>query len=369
MILGAFTGLLSNGGVQRAGRLVAGALARRADEDNLAFRFLSLNDPLGTSECQTEAGPVSIEGMGGRKDRMAREIAASAPKTRFFYMIHPNLAPLGLIYRSLNRKAPYIVNTHGIDVWEPLPRLWRFSLGRAQRVACPSRYTAERLVKLQKIPSKRVKVVEWGLEAHFLDAANRRATDRDPSAPPMLLAVSRLAKTEAKKGFEASLQAFASLSDRFPAARFVLAGDGDAKSDLQALASELGVGDRVEFPGAISDQELYELYRRCDVFVMPSIKEGFGLTYLEAAAFGKPSLGGNDGAAPEVVLDGKTGLTAPWNDPEAIAVCLSRFLEDDDFRRDLGQAARERVLENFSFRHFEKRFNAMIDPEWPKQEF
>jgi phosphatidylinositol alpha-1,6-mannosyltransferase len=362
MILGAFTGLLAHGGTQRAGRLAAAVLARRAAAEGEFFRALGLNDPPGVHSLETEAGPIQIEGLGGRKDRMARAVAGTAGRARLFYMNHPNLAPLGLIFRSLNRKAPYSVNAHGIDVWEPLPALWRFALRGAARVACPSRYTAQRLSTLQGVAAQRIRVIEWGLETAFLRAAETEHSATSKTGRALtLLAVSRLAKTEQRKGFEASLKAFAALANDFPQARFVFAGDGDGRADLEALASKLGVSERVEFPGAVPDEALYDLYRACDVFVMPSVKEGFGLTYLEAAAFGKPSIGGNDGGAPEVVLDGVTGLLAPWDDANAIGDCLSHLLEDAGLRERLGQAARQRVEKEFTFAQFEERFAKMLN--------
>ncbi len=89
--------------------------------------------------------------------------------------------------------------------------------------------------------------------------------------------------------------------------------------------------------------EKYALYEACDLFVMPSSEEGFGLVYVEAGAFGKPSIGCDVMGVPEAIAHEETGLLAPPNDADAVADAMLRLLRDDGGRARMGAAARKRV--------------------------
>ncbi len=133
-------------------------------------------------------------------------------------------------------------------------------------------------------------------------------------------------------------------------------GDGPNRANLSELANELGVSHMVEFAGRTSDCEAYGALSRCDIFVMPSRllkarsgEEGFGIVYLEAAAFGKAVVAGRSGGVPEAVLDGVTGILVDPEDPACVAEAIERLITDLVLRRRLGEAGRERVMREFAW--------------------
>jgi glycosyltransferase involved in cell wall biosynthesis len=130
---------------------------------------------------------------------------------------------------------------------------------------------------------------------------------------------------------------------------FVIAGDGDDRSRLEELAEERGLADRVIFKGAVSDEELIDLYKGCDVFLMPSRQEGFGIVFLEAMAFKKPVIGGNHGGTPEVVLHKETGFLVEHGDVDDLARRIATLLDDPELCQRMGEAGRRRVEENYTF--------------------
>jgi glycosyltransferase involved in cell wall biosynthesis len=100
--------------------------------------------------------------------------------------------------------------------------------------------------------------------------------------------------------------------------------------------------------GHVPWQQLADLYRRASVFVMPSFYETFGISVIEAMAFGLPVVATRTGGLPEVVDDGVTGILVPAGDAEALADALIRLLRDPDLRRRMGQAGQERVRAEFT---------------------
>ena len=119
-------------------------------------------------------------------------------------------------------------------------------------------------------------------------------------------------------------------------------------SHLQELASDLGIGERVCFLGAVDHEQLPLYYNAADVCVVPSYYESFGLVALEAMACGTPVVASRVGGLTGTVRDGETGYLISWRCPEPFAERLELLLGNDALRRRFGEAARE-VVQRFGW--------------------
>jgi rhamnosyl/mannosyltransferase len=149
------------------------------------------------------------------------------------------------------------------------------------------------------------------------------------------------------KGFEFLIRALASL----PGAALALGGQGPLTPELERIAREAGVAERVHFVGRIPDNELPAWYHACDAFCLPSVEpaEAFGIVQVEAMACGKPVVCCQLGNGVNWVnLDGETGFAVPPADPAALAGALARLQQDATLRARLGQAGRRRAFSVFS---------------------
>lgn len=129
----------------------------------------------------------------------------------------------------------------------------------------------------------------------------------------------------------------------------VIVGDGPMETDLRVQAARLGVTDRVTFLGRRPHDTLPDVLRSIDVFAMPSRRESFGLSALEASACGVPVVASDIGGVPEVVRHGETGLLVPAGDVDALAVALRQLVQDAQRRRAMGAAGRRFVTERFEW--------------------
>lgn len=148
------------------------------------------------------------------------------------------------------------------------------------------------------------------------------------------------------KGLEVLIRAMERVTGRL-----LIAGQGPHRASLQALTRELGLTDRINFLGEVSEAERRLLLHACDVFVLPSIdrSEAFGIAQLEAMACGKPVVSSDLPTGVRFVnQDGGTGMLVPPGDPNALAEALNELLEDDQLRAGLGKAARLRVEQEFT---------------------
>ena len=125
----------------------------------------------------------------------------------------------------------------------------------------------------------------------------------------------------------------------------VLVGDGPERSDVEALASSLGVREAVAFVG--ERRSLGDLFAHADVFLLPSDQESFGLAALESLASGVPVVASDVGGVAEVVTQGETGWLVPPRNPEAMARAALSLLADPARRRAMGRAARASALARF----------------------
>lgn len=366
MMLGLFTGVLGAGGIERISRHAASVLRMFARDRGDACILLSLNDPLGDHEVRVGNEVFTIRGFGRRKGRFVFAALRQARLARLVYINHPHLAPIGGTSRVLTRGGPYIVATYGIEVWSSLPAYRRICLERAQTVTTLSRFTAEKLTSVQRVNPRKVAVLPPALDPEFF-ARDGRLNDSAASGfqKRVLLTVARLAASERYKGIETVFHAMPRVLRTVSDVFYTVVGDGDDRPRLERLAMDLGIANHVNFIGPKFGEDLAECYSACDVFVMPSSGEGFGLVFLEAMAFGKPVIGGNHGGTPDVVVDGVTGFLVEYGDVETLADRLIRLLKEDGLRRQMGEAGRRRVLENFTFEHFRKRLTAVLEGSKP----
>ncbi|MCX6623976.1 MAG: glycosyltransferase [Acidobacteria bacterium] len=148
------------------------------------------------------------------------------------------------------------------------------------------------------------------------------------------------------KGVKYFLDAAIVLAGKYPDLRFLVAGDGGSKQELEEHACRLGLGQRIVFTGFRSD--VPDLLSEATISVLPSLSEGTSNTLLESMAAGIPVIATSVGGNLEVIEDGVSGLLVPPRDSAALAAATCRLLEDEGLASRLGQAGKQRVSELYS---------------------
>ena len=205
------------------------------------------------------------------------------------------------------------------------------------------------LQEVEGIPAEKITRIHYGLDPKPIEALADPAYIRQqfqiPDGAPVIGTIGRLT---AQKGQTYLLDAARLLKNDFPNLRVVVIGDGELRHDLEAQAKTLDITDNVIFTGLRSYHEAMCLLSGMDVFVFPSLWEGFGLVLLEAMALKKPIVASNVSAIPESVLDGKTGLIVPPRQAEAIAEALRALLRDFEKAEKMGVAGFQRLQAAFA---------------------
>jgi len=149
------------------------------------------------------------------------------------------------------------------------------------------------------------------------------------------------------KGCQVLLEAFSKLKT----GKLIVAGEGVLKETLKKQAEKLKITGRIKFEINPSDKRVMELYRKCDVFVLPSVErsEAFGLVQAEAMAYGKPVINTRlESGVPYVSVDKLTGITVEAGNAKELSKAMEYLIENPDVREKMGIEAKKRAYENFS---------------------
>ncbi len=342
---------LHEGGIARIMRLYLKALCDVVGPDGRVDSIV-LNDKPDFDQRLPRYSTAQLGehlGCNRSKGRFVREVIRLGRRADVLICGHLHLLPIARAAQVFNPRLRYYLVAHGIEVWRPYTLLERAALRGAHRILCISEYTRRSMLRfLPELPADRLLVVPNTYDPFFAPALNDRVSQA-PFASPRILTVSRLSSADTYKGVDTLIEAMPLVRREFPLARLRIVGQGDDQPRLAALTQRLGAGFAVDFLGPISDEALRAEYAACDVFALPSRKEGFGLVFLEAMTYGKPCLGARAGGTPEVITDATGQLAEYANIPDLAAAVadLVRHPRDSEVVR--------RHAESFAFPAFTQR--------------
>ena len=296
--------------------------------------------------------------------QFAKVLATLRPHITIVGHAHPRM----LLPAAILSRGRYIVLAHSSD-FEVAQSRWHAPLFN-RLLAC-----ARPLVTVSRNSARRLKgFAQTAPEVVFpgVDPNTFVPSETPLTGPPVLLTVSRLVP---RKGHGAVMAALPSLLKSVPELEYWIAGDGPERGGLERLARSLDVAHAVRFLGDVAHDgssagipHLPELYRRASIFVMPTQVEqssgrgeGFPLVYLEASASGLPVVAARSGGAAEAVIENKTGLLVPPDDPVALERALHRLLLDPEMRQRMGRAGRRWVEREMNWDRVGRQFLSIID--------
>lgn len=216
--------------------------------------------------------------------------------------------------------CPLVVTTHGSDT------AVRIEQGRAAELKplcdgadCVVAVSSALAAKLKTCGTKTpVEVILNGFRIRSLPAVS------EERAQCAVVQVGHLIK---QKHFDVTLRAFARLKKEYPAAQFTVVGQGSEREALEALADELCVSESVHFLGQLPNEAVLAEMSKAQFFCMPSVREGFGIVYLEAMASGCVAIGTEGEGIADLIESGKNGFLVPPEDSEAIWQVMQRCLQ------------------------------------------
>lgn len=301
---------------------------------------------LRAQDVEVETLPISHDIDPGLPGRLTRRFRDLQPDLVHTHLIHADLYGLPAAARA---GVPFAVSArHNDDAFRYNPLVkWvnRRAMRHAQRVVVISHALARFVVEVEGIDPARVVTVHYGFEAPPPDPEARRTARLTLGYTDELL-VGVFGRLVRQKGVDVLLDAFAAVQPRQPEARLIVIGDGPLRADLEKQTYDLGLDGVVRFTGWI--EQARRLMPACDVIVVPSRWEGFGLVTLEAMGHARPLIASRTSALPEIVIDGDTGVLVPPEDSVALAAAIDALLSDKHKAETYGMAGYKRLVCDFS---------------------
>jgi glycosyltransferase involved in cell wall biosynthesis len=228
----------------------------------------------------------------------------------------------------------------------------------AAELVCSISYFGRSQIMLWSSPDdwQKLQVTPLGVDATGWELAEFR----EQPSPFELISAGRLT---AIKGFPLMLEAVAELRYHGRNVRLTLAGDGPDRGMLEEQAKRLGIADCVIFAGWKNQDELRQLYRRSDVFVMSSFAEGVPVVLMEAMATGIPCVAPCINGIPELIRDGVDGLLFTSSDKAELVCALLRIMDDSAMRLRMAVSSRERVADKYDLRKNVDKLASVLD-QW-----
>lgn len=302
--------------------------------------------------------PIPLKGeISPRSDWTTISTLVQILRREGITILHAHSSKAGLVGRvaaGLARTPVVFMTAHNSIFYEYWPA-WKKSIFAASewllarhthRILTVSEALREELLTTERLNPDQVLTIHNGIDlTPFRQGVERRAVLRSLGVPQLGQLVGTIARLAPQKGLTFFLQAAAILCRDYQV-NFVVVGDGPLRQALEEERTALGLQRRFFFVG--ERQDIPQILSAMDIFVLPSVTEGLPLTILEAMAAGKPVVATRVGGIPEVVMDEKTGLLVPPQNPQALARAVATLLSNRNRAKEMGQHGQQRVLERFT---------------------
>jgi phosphatidylinositol alpha-1,6-mannosyltransferase len=323
----------ATGGIQKMSRTLAYTLHRISLKHNWHLDLYSLCDR------ETDLEPKYLPkdrfiAFNRNKLKFTWNSIKAGTKADLIILSHINLSLIGWMIYLLNPKCQIWLIAHGIEVWRPL-KLWKKSIWKiCDRIISVSQFTQHKVIALHQASPHRCVVVNNILDPfliipeHFPKPEYLLERYKINANQKVIFTLTRISISEHYKGYEQTIKAISELKKTRKDIKYILAGPYDEaeKARILQLVADYDLSDNFILAGYIKDQEFADHFLLADLFVLPSKKEGFGIVFIEAMAFGLPVICGNLDGSVDAVRNEEMGTAIDPDDLEALKQAILQKL-------------------------------------------
>ncbi|MBN2460295.1 MAG: glycosyltransferase family 4 protein [Candidatus Cloacimonetes bacterium] len=272
--------------------------------------------------------------------------------------------PMGYIAGWIKqlKNIPLVITMHGRDVYyNPasgfiVPGLWyirpflRSAFNRADYLIAISNDCKQHAVN-SGAPEHKIKIIYNGTDTDrfFPDKLRGNAIKKKHDIGKKAKLLLTVRSLNYRKGIDILIKAMPDILKAVPDSFLIVGGDGPEKANLKTLVSELGIDKRIIFTGHIPNKVLVDYYNACDIFIIPSREEGFGIAAAEAMACGVPVIGTKAGGLVETIQDGITGLLVESEDVNNLSKAVIKLLSKKAEAERMGRNGLSRIRKEFNW--------------------
>lgn len=355
----------ATGGIEKVCRVAGKALFEVAAEgggrgDVAVFSMYDKN-----GQADQKYFPASVfRGFNGQRLKFIAASLRKGSSADIVVLSHINLLLVGYLIKIISPKTMLILIAHGIEVWEPLSGLKK-RMKKAVDLYLPvSSFTAQKLQRVQGIAPHKIQVLNNCLDP-FLEKKSdpekeRRLKSRYGFADNdfILLTLTRLKFSEQYKGYDKVVRALASLKETHSHLKYLIVGryDEEEKGRLDKIIQESGMEDKVVYAGFVPDEDLAAHFNLADVYIMPSMGEGFGVVFIEALFYGKSVIAGNQDGSVDALANGEFGLLINPNHQHEIVKAIEKIVTS----KTAYLPEEKKVMQKFGFEQYKRNWQQIL---------
>lgn len=347
------------GGIEKVCRIAGKVFHELAEESGESFYLYSLHDE-DTASTEPYLPKKNFKAFSGKRFLFVLKSVLKGIKSKTVIISHINLALPAYLIKKLSPKTKVIVFAHGIEIWEKPEGIKKKLLTVADRVVAVSNFTRNKINADNYI--RKITVINNCIDPFLRPQATERAVIRKNigfnNDDFVLLTVSRISSKEKNKNYDKVLVALQKVKQQLPNLKYLFVGkyEEQEKERLDTLTSSLGLSDAVYFTGYVADSELPSYYNAADLYVMPSKKEGFGITFIEAMYYGLPVLGGKSDGSADALMNGRLGTLVDPERQDEITIGIARILSNlESFKPD-----HNLLMEHFGYEAYKKKWREVL---------
>jgi phosphatidylinositol alpha-1,6-mannosyltransferase len=328
----------ATGGIEKVCRIAGKALYEHSLEHNVPVKVMSMHDHAHDATGNQYFPSEIFKGYNAAKSRFILAAVNEGRKSKTVIISHINLLPAGWLIKKLSPKTKVIILGHGIEIWDPLPPFKRKMLATCDKIVSVSSFTCKRIIEKQGIAPEKCFVLNNCIDP-FLHLPEEKKKDQklmtrygfEPT-DKILLTLTRLSEKDRYKGYDYVMESMVKLIADNPTIKYLLAGkyDAEEKKYIDRMVHAFGLSQHVVLTGFVPDEELPGHFSLADIYVMPSVKEGFGIVFVEAMYYGIPAIAGNADGSADALLNGHLGLLIKADAPAEIGEAIEKMLESPD---------------------------------------
>jgi len=248
---------------------------------------------------------------------------------------------------------PLITNLMGWDTYDPIHPLPKFLhpyltyiINNSDTIISPAHCL---LSYIRSNYRKKVKIIPHGVDIRRFNVKNENNYRKKLGMKKEEILVLSVQRLVLKKGIKYLLYAMSMVVKEDPNVKLVIIGEGPEKPQLIKLIKKMKITKNVKIAGFVGSEVLPKYYSACDIFVLHSLYEQFGIVLLEAMACGKPVVSTKVGAIPEIVENGKTGFLVDLKNPKQLSEAILKLASDENLRNKLGKEGRKKVEKKYDW--------------------
>ncbi len=316
----------ATGGIEKVTRILGKVLVDNYSGAN-DVNITSLHDT-GEEDTLGYFDKKYFSGLGNKKLSLLFWLMTKGRTADVLILSHSNLLRIVTWVKKLNKNCKVVLIAHGIEVWKPVKNM-QF----VDTFVAVSNFTASKLISENAVAAEKITVINNCLDPFLKKAASKEVALEKKiqlgigENQSVLFALTRLAATERHKGYDKVIRILGKIRrEKGLAFHYVIAGKYTAEEQAYILktARESGMEGLVQLVGFVSEEDLPVYFQLADAYILPSKKEGFGITFIEAMHYGLPVIAGNQDGSVDALLNGPLGtLVNPDDDNEIEAAVLN----------------------------------------------